>query len=110
MKILNLEALKQNFDNDVAFILDITKEYCKYSKKSIEKLLQAHNNNNWDEMLILVHSLKGSSRTIYAEEISEIFVELENRLKEKTEDLEKIISMISPAFNKLEHFISQLGE
>lgn len=111
MKIINLESLNENFNEDTDFILEITEEYSKLTETSIEKLLQSYNNNDWEEMLCLVHSLKGSSKTIYAEEISELFVNLENRLKDKkNKDLEEIIVQIVPAFNRLKHFIGQLHE
>lgn len=76
---------------------ELAEVYCKSGKKYVEDLKTAYDAKDWKNYSILAHTIKSTSKTLGANELSELAFTQEMAGKEENED---IIMMHHDAFSK----------
>ena len=80
---INTDVGLKHSQNDFEIYRLVLTEYARDGKKRIEDLKRMYSDQAWDDYLIYAHSLKSTSRTIGAEELSELAAGLERAAKER---------------------------
>ncbi len=85
---LDTDSGLQGFNGDREFYNSILAEYASDHDDRYEKLQDFFRNEDWDNYRTYIHALKSSSKTIGANELSELALELENASGER--DIETV--------------------
>jgi PAS domain S-box-containing protein len=100
---VNIEQALDRCGGDIEFLKEMLQEFMSLSKSQLDKMMEAVNSGNGDELARQAHSMKGASATLGAEAVSHAALELE--LCGKQQQLETA----GPVLEKLINLVNELG-
>ncbi len=76
-QVVNLEQALERLGDDKEFILELLTELTEQVDKTIPQFEEAIKSSNYDQINSLAHGLKGASANLNADQMAELFKELE---------------------------------
>lgn len=108
-KAIDVEELLERVQDDKELLLELLDIFCedyKEKRKSLDEIVQ---NNDYEQVKSIAHSLKGASGNISAKALREIFVKLEEMGKNSdVSGSTDLFKELDENFAVLEEHISQL--
>ena len=105
--IIDWQALSAVCD-DNEIIAEVVDAFCEDTPQSMEKVLAAIRENDFANLELYAHRIKGATATIGAKTVAEITAQLERAGKE--EDLETAESLIEQVQAEVDDLLSFLAE
>ena len=106
-KIIDYDGLVNSYDNDKEFVDSLISDIVLESKDRINKITQAIQDNDLQEILMHAHSIKSVSGSIYAHNLSHAAYSLELAArKEQTENIESLLFALKEQFDQLVDFLN----
>jgi len=80
--VYSKEALLKRFDNDEVFVQELTTIFIDDFARQLDFIKKAFDNNDLKEVLVLAHTIKGSSSNVEANKITSLALEIELAAKD----------------------------
>ena len=82
-KLFDRETFLEKLDNDLELYSELLNDYLESAEQYMEDIEKALKNDNFDEMRVAAHSIKGSSGSIEASQMQGAAAELESAAKQQ---------------------------
>ena len=108
IEIFDETVLLKRLAGDKEFLKELIKKSCEFIPEQIEKLKKYHSENNFNELKILAHSMKGTFANIEARILNKLSLQLEGASEEKnTSRIAEIIEELGKRFDEFSHVVEK---
>jgi len=109
--ILDFNEFMERVQDDKDLLMELLDIFAEDYQEKIASLQKAVNNNNIEEIKSIAHSLKGASGNISAKRMRELFLSMEDTVKNSDMDgANKILEDLSKEYEALNSRINELKE
>lgn len=107
-QLLDLTPLMSMFDDDMDVVRDILHQFIAPTEKNINQILDAFQEKSADDIEMVSHRLKSSSRSVGAYELGDICEHLEQAGKQGDwPEIERLVPLLQPL---MENIVTRIKE
>lgn len=107
-KVIDIEYLKEKYEGETEFTLDLLREYFNSCKISVPELINAYRKEDWRKVHDMLYSLFGASLEVCADEMAIILEDMHRYFMENNKiNMDLTIKKIPLAFERIKDSIEK---